>query len=110
MNIYKLNYTDKETGIADLIAKGVIEIVEDEQRYINGTQAVVDCGIIVLTQGVYDNDVQVTAPVFAEGYHYDVMTSDDIVFENEIFVNNPKYTFAGQLKYIVDPLIINESI
>ena len=96
MNIYKLNYTDKETGIADLIAKGVIEIVEDEQRYINGTQAVVDCGIIVLTQGVYDEQgAQITAPVLAKGYHYDVMTSDDIIFENEILVNNPKFTFAG---------------
>lgn len=111
MNIYKLNYTDKEAGIADLIAKGVIEIVEDEQSYINGTQAVVDCGIIVLTQGTYDEQyVQVTAPVFAEGYHYDVMTSDDIIFENEIFVNNPKFTFAGQLEHFADPLIINESI
>jgi hypothetical protein len=96
MNIYKLNYTDKEAGIADLIAKGVIEIVEDEQRYINGTQAVVDCGIIVLTQGTYDDEgVETTAPIFAEGYHYDVMSSDEIVFENEIVVNNPKFTFAG---------------
>jgi hypothetical protein len=111
MNIYKLNYTDKETGIADLIAKGVIEIVEDKQRYINGTQAVVDCGIIVLTQGAYDDQyVQVTAPIFAEGYHYDVMTSDDIIFKNEIFVNNPKYTFAGHSKHIVNPLLINEII
>lgn len=108
MKIYKLNYTDKEAGIADLIAKGVIEIVEDEQRYINGTQAVVDCGIIILTQGTYDDqDVQITAPVLAKGYHYDVMTSDDIIFESEIFVNNPKYTFAGQLEYIADPLIID---
>jgi hypothetical protein len=97
MNIYKLNYTDKETGIADLIAKGVIEIVEDEQRYINGTQAVVDCGVIVLTDGTYDEQgLEVTAPIFAEGYHYDVMSSDEMVFEAEIVVNNPKYTFAGQ--------------
>jgi hypothetical protein len=37
--------------------------------------AVVDCGIIVITQGTYDDkDVQVTAPVFAVGYHYDLMT------------------------------------
>jgi hypothetical protein len=96
MNIYKLNYTDKEAGIADLIAKGVIEIVEGDQSYINGTQAVVDCGIITLVKGTYDDqDVQVTAPVLAEGYHYDVMTSDEIVFESEIVVNHPKYTFGG---------------
>jgi hypothetical protein len=96
MKIYKLKYTDKETAIADLIAKEVIEIVEGEQSYINGTQAVVECGIIVLMQGTYDEQgLQVTAPIFAEGYHYDVMSSDEIVFENEIIVNNPRFTFAG---------------
>jgi hypothetical protein len=96
MKIYKLKYTDKESAIADLIAKGVIEIVEGEQSYINGTQAVVECGMIVLTQGTYDKEgVEVTAPIFAEGYHYDLMSSDEIVFENEIIVNNPRFTFAG---------------
>ena len=96
MKVYKLNYTDKETAIADLIAKGVIEIVEGEQYYINGTQAVVECGIIVLTDGTYDDEgIEITAPIFAEGYHYDVMTSDDIFFETEIFVNNPKFTFLN---------------
>jgi mRNA degradation ribonuclease J1/J2 len=96
MKIYKLNYTDKKTAIADLISKKVIEIVEGEQSYINGTQAVVDCGIIVLTQGTYDEQgAEVIAPIFAEGYHYDVMSSDEIIFENEIIVNNPRFTFAG---------------
>jgi hypothetical protein len=111
MNIYKLKYTDKEAAIADLIAKNVIEVAEEGQNYINGTQAVVECGIIVLTQETYDDEgVQTTAPIFAEGYHYDVMSSNDIIFENEIFVNNPKFTFAGYSKSIIDPLIINESI
>jgi hypothetical protein len=96
MKIYKLNYTDKETAITDLIAKGVIEIVEGEQSYINRTQAVVEIGKIVLIDGTYDEQgAEVTAPIFAEGYHYDVMSSDEIVFENEIIVNNPKFTFAG---------------
>ena len=107
MNIYKLKYADKESAIADLIAKGVIEVTEDGQIYINGTQAVVECGIIVLTQGTYKGEKELTPPVFAEGYHYDVMTSDDIVFESEIFVNNPKYTFA---QHYTNPLLIDESI
>ena len=108
MNIYKLNYTDKESAIADLIAKKVIEVTEEGQNYINGTQAVVECGIIVLTQGTYDEQgVETTAPIFAEGYHYDVMTSDDIVFESEIFVNNPKFVFA---QHYTSPLLIDESI
>ena len=46
--IYKLHYTDKETGDADLIAKGVYEVVEEEgvnqDVYINGTQSVVYIG------------------------------------------------------------------
>jgi hypothetical protein len=92
MNIYKLNYTDKETAIADLISKGVIN---EEQSYIKGTQAVVECGIITLKDGTYDEQgIEVAAPIFADGYHYDIMTSDEISFENEIFVNNPKFTFA----------------
>jgi hypothetical protein len=96
MKVYKLQYTDKEAGIADLIAKGVIEVTEEVQNYINGTQAVVECGIIVLMQGTYDDEgVETTAPILVEGYHYDVMSSDEIVFENEIVVNNPKFTFSG---------------
>ena len=51
MNIYKLKYADKETAIADLIAKNVVKIIEEVQIYINGTHAVVECGIIVLTSG-----------------------------------------------------------
>jgi len=96
MKVYKLQYTDKEAAIADLIAKEVIEVTEDGQSYINGTQAVVECGTIVLTQGTYDEQgIEVIAPVFADGYHYDVMSSDEIVFEAEIVVNNPRFTFAG---------------
>jgi hypothetical protein len=91
--IYKLRYNDKKAALIDLKLK---KVIDDDCNYINGTQAVVECGIIVLTQGTYDEQcVEVTAPIFAEGYHYDVMSSDEIVFENEIIVNNPKFTFAG---------------
>ena len=93
MNIYKLVYTDKETAIADLIAKGVIN---EEHGYTNGTQAVVDIGLIALTDATYDEQGnEVTPAVFADGYHYDVMSSDEIVFESEIQVTNPKHSFAG---------------
>jgi len=93
MNIYKLQYTDKETAIADLIAKGVID---DEQGYTNATQAVVEIGLIALTDATYDEQGnEVTPAVYADGYHYDVMTSDEIVFESEITVTNPKHSFAG---------------
>jgi hypothetical protein len=93
MRIYKLKYTDKETAIADLITKNVIDV---EGNYINGTQAVVEIGQITLQNAEYDEQGNVIVlPVYADGYHYDVMSERDIIFENEIEVNNPRHTFAG---------------
>ena len=86
--IYKLRYNSKEDGLKDLKNKGVID---KQGKYINGTEAVVECGIIAL---VYATETE--EAVFADGYHYDIMTNDIIVFDSEIFVNNPKFTFAGQ--------------
>lgn len=80
MNIYKLKYTDKETAIADFIAKGIYVEVESELVYAEGIQAIVEIGLI--------EEV--------EGYHYDIMAIQDIDFgSNEIIVNNPKHNFAG---------------
>lgn len=96
MNIYKLQYKDKETAMADLLAKKVYIKTEEGLSYANGIQAVVEIGKIVLEDGTYDEDGQeLTAPVIADGYHYDVMSEQEIVFKNEIVVNNPKHTFAG---------------
>jgi hypothetical protein len=93
MRIYKLRYIDKETAITDLISK---EVIDNEMNYINGTQAVVEIGEITLENGTYDEQGNVIVlPIFADGYHYDVMSERDIVFENEIEVNNPRHTFAG---------------
>ena len=77
MNIYKLKYTDKETAIADFIAK---DLIDAENNYKEGIQAIVEIGLI--------EEV--------EGYHYDIMSIQDIDFgSNEIIVNNPKHNFAG---------------
>jgi hypothetical protein len=86
--IYKLRYIDKEDALKDLISKGVID---KECSYINGTEAVVDCGIITLVYATETEDA-----IIADGYHYDIMTNDTIAFDSEIFVNNPKFKFAGQ--------------
>ena len=91
MNTYKLRYENKEKAIVDLIAKNLIKIVDEEQVYINGTEAVVDCGIITLLHATETEEA-----IYAEGYHYDIMTSDTIVFESEIFVKEPRFKFAGQ--------------
>ena len=103
MNIYKLKYTDKETAIADLLAKKVY--VESEQvteqdteqvlSYGTGIQAIVEIGQIVLENGTYDADFkEVTAPIYADGYHFDVMSEKEIKFTNTIEVEHPKHTFA----------------
>jgi hypothetical protein len=93
MEIYKLNYTDKETAIADLLAKGVYN---EDLSYGQGIHAVVEIGKIVLTNGIYDADFnEITAPVYADGYAFDVMSDIKIVFASEIFPNNPVHGFAG---------------
>ena len=98
--VYKLNYTDKETAIKDFIKKGVFIEVENINKeivlsYGKGIQAVVEIGKIVLENGTYDADFkELTAPVYADGYAFDVMSDNVIVFENEIFPKNSKHGFA----------------
>ena len=91
--IYKLKYSSKEDALKDLKRK---KVIDNESNYINGTEAVVECGIITLTQATYEGETELIPAVFADGYHYDIMTNDTIVFDSNIFVNNPKFTFAGQ--------------
>lgn len=96
MNIVKLKYKNKETAIADLIAKGVYVETEEGLIYGEGVQAIVEIGLIVLENGTYDEEGnEITAPIYADGYHYDVMSIQEIDFDNAIEVNNPKHTFAG---------------
>jgi hypothetical protein len=101
MEIYKLNYLDKETAIADLLAKGVYNEVTFEEVtslvYGKGIHAVVEIGKIVLTNGIYDADFkEISAPVYADGYAFDIMSDTTIDFgSNEIFPNNPIHGFAG---------------
>jgi len=91
--IYKLRYKDKETAIADLIAKAVYN---EDLSFGKGIHAVVECGLIVLTDGTYSEDgTEITPPIFADGYHYDIMCEKLINFENEINPKNPKHSFAG---------------
>lgn len=97
MRIYKLKYTDKETAIADLIAKEVYQEIEGELSYSEGIHAVVEVGLIIDQEGTFDEQGNLLAePTYREGYHYDIMSNNEIDFgENEIFPNNPKHTFAG---------------
>ena len=87
--IYKLTYENKEQAVADLKAKGILVEVEfngeKHEAYGQGVQAVVELGLIM-----------VTPPVYADGYHYDVMSENEYDFgSNLVEPKNPKHAFAG---------------
>jgi hypothetical protein len=87
--IYKLTYTDKDQAIADLVSKDILIPTEEGYTYGEGVQAVVEIGIICL-------DPTVDPPVYAEGYHYDVMSTEMYDFgANLVEPKNPKHAFAG---------------
>ena len=112
MNIQKLKYTDKETAMADLLAKGVyvIENIDevDTLGYGERILCIVELGKLIRTYGTFDDDFnQITTNIYKDGYHYDVMSKDIINFENEIFPNTPDHTFATKPETvfeIVDPI------
>lgn len=95
MKIYKLKYIDKETAISDLLDKGVyVAQTIDKEKVLTfgeGIQAIVEIGKICINQPTEE-----IKPIFADGYHYDVMSIYEIDFkENEVVVNNPKHSFLG---------------
>lgn len=97
IRIYKLKYTDKETAIADLIAKGVYQEIEGELSYSEGIHAVVEVGLLIDQEANFDEKGNLlTEPTYRDGYHFDIMSEIEIDFgENETFPNHPKHTFAG---------------
>ena len=113
MNIFKLSYTNKEAALADLTAKGIYVETEDGLTYGEGVAAIVEIGLIILEQGTYDEEGNViTEPIYADGYHYDVMADNEYDFgANLVEPKNPKHAFAGHNiteEYV--PLDITEEI
>jgi hypothetical protein len=100
MNIFKLTYPNKEAAVADLKAKGILVEVEfngeKHEAYGSGVQAVVEIGLIMLTPPVMEGMEVITEPIYADGYHYDVMSTELYDFgANLVEPNNPKHAFAG---------------
>ena len=98
--IFKLTYPNKATATADLKDKGILVEVEfngeKHEAYGNGVQAVVELGLIMLTPPVMEAMEIVTPPIYADGYHYDVMSSELYDFgANLVESKNPKHAFAG---------------
>lgn len=99
-NIFKLTYSDKQTAIADLYAKGILIEVEfngeKHEAYGEGVQAVVEIGLIMITPPVMDGMEVIEQPIYADGYHYDVMSENTYDFgTNLVDPKNPKHAFAG---------------
>ena len=107
MKVIKLKYENKETAIADLLSKGAYVEIENEDKeivlsYAEGVHAIVELGLIVLENGTYDEDFnELTAPVYADGYHFDIMSENEIDFPNAIEPKNPKHQFAGYMPIVV---------
>jgi hypothetical protein len=94
MYIYKLKYNDRATVITDLIAKGVIDTNENNTSI---TQSVVELGVLILDYGTYDSNYNViTAPTYADGYHFDIMVNNAIDFGTaRVTPTNVKHAFLG---------------
>jgi hypothetical protein len=97
--IAKLIYTDHDSAIADLLAKGVLINTTDLNgneinTYSQSTHAVVYIGKIVDTAAVIEDMKVIKEATFIDGYHVDVMTDLEIKFDNAITPNNPKHLFA----------------
>ena len=91
--IYKLKYTDRATAITDLIAKGVIDINENNTAT---TQSVVEIGLIVDTPAVIENMQVVTPATYIDGYHFDIMVNNAIDFgTNRMTPTTSVHSFLG---------------
>ena len=107
--IYKLSYTDKDQAVADLVAKGILIETEEGQAYGEGIQAVVEIGLILLTPPVMEGMEVIEQPIYADGYHYDVMSTELYEFgANLVEPKNPKHAFAGHATTEEYPLIGEE--
>jgi hypothetical protein len=100
--IYKLSYTDKDQAVADLVSKNILVPQEEGYSYGEGVQAVVEIGLIML-------DPNTDPPIYADGYHYDVMSTELYDFgANLVEPKNPKHAFAGHAITEEYPLIGEE--
>jgi hypothetical protein len=89
MNIFKLKFTDKAEALQVLEQEGVLIPTEEGFIYGQGVHAVVELGIICL-------DPNVDPPIYADGYHYDVMADQVIDFGAHLIEpKSPKHAFAG---------------
>ncbi len=76
--IYKLKFTDKN----------------EADKAVKGLQNVIRLGVMVDTQGTYDDEGnEITPPTYLEGYHVDVVSRDeDLDFgDNRVFPTDERH-------------------
>ena len=94
---YRLKYTDKSEAIADLVSKNIL--VEEEGEHIKtpGTSMVKFLQIPDQV-GTYDEEGnELTPTTFIEGAHVDVISTQELDFEDKLVtnINTPYHTVAG---------------
>jgi len=109
MNIYRLNYPDKETAIRDLLMKkAYVRSASNNEDLLfgEGIQAVVEIGQTVISNATYDeNMVELTPAILSNNYAYDVMSEQVLSFvKYRIFPTNPMHSFAGVETFENKPL------
>lgn len=94
MNIYKLNYPNREIAIFDLIAKGVYVETNEGLIYGDGIHSVVEIGQIMSNTPEIDKDLNIIVePTFFNNYSIDVMSEKIITFESESKPVDLKHNF-----------------
>jgi hypothetical protein len=92
MKKYRLNYLDRQTAIADLILK---YIIDENEEYILGTVAVTHIGKVVSENATYDENGNETSPTkYKKGYYVDIMLDREIIFDINILVLEQNHRFA----------------
>lgn len=96
--IYKLKYINRESGLTDLLNKKIILESKGNFFYGDGVEAIVEIGKIILKDGILDNDFnQIIEPIYRDGYHFDIMAKENLIFENEILPTNSKHEFLNKI-------------
>lgn len=97
MNVYKLQYASKESLDSALVSRNVID---EEGNYLEGTQAVVYLGNLLVTPAVFDSEGNEVSPaVFSDKYHADIMVEGSLSFSASNLVTiaedqTPAHTFG----------------
>lgn len=96
--VYRLKYNSKEEAQQDLLQRGILMEVEGKLVKAERTHAIVYVGQIVDKAATYDEQGnELTAPIFIDGYHVDLMLKNEEDFgAYQVNPSTPSHKFGGQ--------------